>query len=104
MISADRLTAGTRNQIALAHKMLARDLALIRLVDLVDPAGNLSTNGRAGAVSDRLRSFLDRAWPCIEAGDRQAHNPVESAMADLCRAGCPTSARRLFDLLAELRL
>ena len=103
-MQSPNLTAGTLQQIELADALVRRDLALVRLVTLLDPGNRLSTNGRAGAVSDRLRSFLDRAWPCIEAGDRQAHNPVESAMADLCRAGCPTSARRLFDLLAELRL
>jgi len=102
VISADRLTTGTRNQIELANLLIARDRALAELVGLVDPAGSMSTNARAEAIAARMRPFLDRAWPRIHSGCRSPRGPLEAALCDLAKANCPTSQRRIFDLLAEI--
>jgi hypothetical protein len=41
---------------------------------------------------------LDR----IEAGGRAPRDGIEGALLTLRRTGCPTSQRRLYDLLADL--
>jgi len=77
-----------------------RDAALSRLVAMYDPQGRQSTDRLSRDISARLARFQG-AYQRIDAGHREPRNPEESALATVCRVG-PCSARKLFDLLAEI--
>jgi hypothetical protein len=98
------LTAQAAAAVRTAHALCRRDAALVELAALLNPSGSLSTWGTAGALADALRRFRCTAWPRIAAGHRAPRGAAEAALVALCEADTPGSARRLFDLLAELGL
>ena len=97
-----RLTTQAAAAIKQAGCLVERDQAMASLAGLLDPGKTLSTWTLAGRVADRLRLFLSTAHDRIAAGHREPHNELERALMAVCVADCPTSQRRLFDLLAEL--
>ena len=99
-----RLSDQTHAAIEAAVALIDRDQTLADLRDLLDPAGRLSTWGLAGELSERLSRFQATAWPRIRGGHREPQGALEAGLSALCAAGCPSSQRRLFDLLAELGL
>lgn len=98
------LTLATRQALAKAVLLAERDHALADLVRMLDPSGSLSAWQAAGLISGRLRRFKAIVWPRITQGHREPRNALENLLDTLCRAPCPCSQRRLFDLLAELGL
>lgn len=89
-----RLSESTQKAIRTAELLTARDEALRDLVGMIDPHSRLSTNGRAALVAE----LLNRDWP------RSPRNAFEAALCAVIDAPGPKSARKLFDVLVELRL
>lgn len=100
--SPERLTEQTRQAQHRAEQLLHRDLALLELVELLDPAGELSRSKLAEAIATRLSRFEYVAWPRIRTGLRVPQSAVEIALADVLAAGRAQSARRVYDLLVDL--
>lgn len=99
-----RLTDQAAEAIQAANRLVHRDIALQNLRYLLDPEARLSTWGFAGVISDRLRHFQATAWPHIAKGYREPRGALEAALLLLCKSDCPASQRRLFPILADLRL
>lgn len=99
-----RISDQSAEAIKLADRLVHRDFALQNIRDLLDPRAHLSTWALAGVISGRLRQFQDIAWPRIAESHREPRGALETALMLLCRADCPASQRRLFEILAELRL
>lgn len=91
------LSEQTIAAIRTAELLTQRDLALHKISKLLNPSGNLSTWAYAGRVSEALCRY--RA-----TSHREPRNNLEAGLAAVCEADCPTSQRRLFDLLVDLRL
>ena len=94
----------TRQAVAQAEALLARDGALAQLVAAMDPGERLSTWARAQTIAARLSRFEGTAWPRIRAGYREPRDGAEEALCALCVADCPRSPRRLWGLLVDLGL
>jgi len=95
------ISGATRAALQQAAAMVERDGALSDLVGLLDPRRELSLWMVAGMVARMLATHqvaLDR----IEAGHREPRTGIEVALLTLRRVGCPTSQRRLYDLMADL--
>lgn len=97
-----RLSSQTEQARRRADLLEQRDQALTALAELLDPDRALSCWSLAGVLSGRLRRFRSAAYHRIVQGGREPYSPAEAALAACCAASCPTSQRKLFDLLAEL--
>ena len=96
------LTLQSRCALARAVELCERDYALRALAETLDPGATLSTWQLAGRLSDRIKRFRSTAYPRIQKGHRSPQSATELALLAIVGADCPQSARRLYDLLAEL--
>ena len=81
--------------------MVERDQALGDLVALLDPDRSQSLHTLAGILVRMLETHA-RGLDRIEAGGRVPRDGIEAALLTLRRVGCPTSQRRMYDLLQDL--
>ena len=85
----------------LAADLMQRDLALGDLVAALDPGRTQSLHTLAGIIV-RMQATHARGLDRVEAGARPPRDGIEAALLILRRTGCPTSQRRLYDLLSDL--
>lgn len=99
-----RLSDQAADAIQNANRLVNRDRALVMLADLLNPSRDWSTWRLAGEISGHQRRFRSTAWPRIQTGHREPQNALETALMHCCAGDCPSSQRRVFDLLVDLRL
>ncbi|MFO7857993.1 MAG: hypothetical protein R6V11_03640 [Ectothiorhodospiraceae bacterium] len=95
------ISTATREALDRAHALVQRDAALSDLVAALDPKRTQSLHTLAGHVL-RMQETHARGLDRIEAGARPPRDGIEAALLILRRTGCPTSQRRLYDLLTDL--
>ena len=93
------LAPSTAARLLEAAALVARDLALRDLVELIDPDGTRSRWALACDVESRLAAFERTGWPRWRYSDRQPPDRVDRLLLSILRADPPRSARRLVDLL-----
>ena len=95
------ISTASRAALQQAAAMVERDAALSDLVAVLDPGRTQSLHTLAGHVL-RMQETHARGLDRIEAGGRAPRDAIEAALLTLRRTGCPTSQRRLYDLLTDL--
>jgi hypothetical protein len=85
-----------------AEALVARDRALLELATMLSPHGTRGPWELAGEIAGLLRRFMDTPYRRILSGARPARGDVEPLLLSLVQGGCPTSQRRICDLLREL--
>jgi hypothetical protein len=96
-----RLSDQARIALARAEALVDRDHALMDLADLLRCE---STWALAGAIEDQYRRFRSVAYERIAAGRRDPANVLEAALLALAEAECPTTQRKIWPILVDLRL
>jgi hypothetical protein len=95
------ISTQTTEALRQAAQLVERDQALSALVTALDPGRTQSLHTLAGHVL-RMQETHARGLDRIEAGGRAPRDGIEGALLILRRTGCPTSQRRLYDLLTDL--
>ena len=95
------ISSQTTEALRQAALLVERDRALAALVGVLDPDRTQSLHTLAGHVL-RMQETHARGLDRIEAGGRAPRDAIEGALLTLRRTGCPTSQRRLYDLLSDL--
>jgi hypothetical protein len=85
-----------------AALLVARDLALQSLVELLDPGRTRSSWQVAGEVAQLLSRFTGEPYRRIRSGARAPRGAIEPLLLRLAEGGTPTSQRRVYGLLAQL--
>jgi hypothetical protein len=85
----------------LAADLMQRDLALGDLVSVLDPGRTQALHGLAGTITRMMQTHATGVQRVL-AGGRPPRDEIEAALVVLVRVGCPSSQRRLFDLLTDL--
>ena len=85
-----------------AALLVARDAALLELATMLDPHGVRVPWQIAGEIAGLLRRFMDTPYRRIVSGARAPRGDIEVALLRLAEGACPTSQRRICDLLREL--
>ena len=95
------ISTQTTEALRQAALLVERDRALAALVGVLDPGRTQSLHTLAGHVL-RMQATHARGLDRVEAGGRPPRDGIEAALLTLRRTGCPTSQRRLYDLLTDL--
>ena len=95
------ISSQTTEALRQAAQLVERDRALAALVGVLDPKRAASLYSLAGTIT-RMMQTHDVGVQRVLAAGRPPRDEIEVALVTLYRTGCPTSQRRLYDLLTDL--
>lgn len=101
-MSLAALSSQTRAAMRQAEALAERDAAALELVAMLDPHRTRAAWHVAGELAALLKRFSGEPLRRIQAGYRGPRGDVEPLLLALVQGGCPTSQRRICDLLREL--